>query len=154
MKALFQWLRRKVSRLSPLESAVLESVIAALPVAEGLTLRAQLHSCSFERGWGHKSLSFFLPDGTAAPALERLRERGRVNLAVVKVQGLTSRFSTAATVVVFVGQLAEIHFDPIPWQSSEKYLVECQLVGLPTKTPDLTEEADRAGPEPPERHRS
>jgi len=146
MKALFQWFRRKVYRLSTLENALLESVIAALPEAEGQTLRAQLHSCSFDRGWGHKSLTFVLPDSGAIPALEKLRAAERATLAVVKVQGLTSRFSTTATVIVAKGWLAEIHFDPIPWQSSEKYLVECKLIGWEPKVVPLTEEAEESRP--------
>lgn len=129
-----------------METAVLDGVVAALPFAEAAALRAQIKAAYVDRAWGHKSAHFSFPAQAKVPVLDRLAKVPRQPMAVVKVVGLSSRFTTTATLIVSDGLLAELHFDPILWSGSENYLVECKLIGLKPKVVPLTEEAEESRP--------
>jgi hypothetical protein len=149
----FDKIRRWIQRLTPLESAVLNSVIAALPKEEGQALQIQIRAALFDRQMGSRMMAFHFPKGMPIPPIERLVGKGRLVLAIVKAQGQASRFTTTVKVTCSNGLIYELSFDLMPWSGVESFNAECEIVGLPQAS-DSPRAAENADQEPSERHRS
>lgn len=125
MKALY-WIQRKLSRLTPLESAVLCYLASVMVAEEGGILECQWKVALVQRPTARR-VNFTYRNDREITVLGSGSELPEVILGRVRVCGQISGFKTTATVKACKGVLVSIDFEPIPWSGNERLDLDCDL---------------------------